>query len=243
LIIIPAIDLLDNECVRLYKGNYAEKIVYSKKPFEIARSYEDAGAKRLHIVDLDAAKGEGKNNRKVISQIRKKVSCTIEVGGGIRTEDDVRELKEIGADKLILGTVFARNPEIATAWGKKYGYCFIAGIDALDGKVKIKGWESDSGVSDIALAKKAGELMISEIIYTNISRDGALTGPDIERTRMIAEYADIPVILSGGISCKEDIRNVVDAGCPLIIGIIIGKAIYEQKVSVRDLIVSFQDES
>ncbi|MBN2440076.1 MAG: 1-(5-phosphoribosyl)-5-[(5-phosphoribosylamino)methylideneamino]imidazole-4-carboxamide isomerase [Spirochaetales bacterium] len=240
MIIIPAIDILDSKCVRLYQGKYSDVTVYSQDPVEIIKSYEQAGATRIHIVDLDGAKGQGKNNRNIIKKMREAVSCTLEIGGGIRSKEDIKELTTLGINHLILGTVFAKHPEKVKEWIDIFDAHFIAGIDALNGKVKITGWETDSGVDDIVLAKKAKEIGLKEIIYTNISNDGALTGPDIERTIMIAEQSDMPVILSGGISNKEDIAKVVKTECPLITGIIIGKAIYEQKVSVPDLISSFQ---
>ena len=165
----------------------------------------------------------------------------MDLGGGIRSGDDIKELIEIGIDKLIVGTVFAKDPEKVRKWIEQYDARFVAGIDALDGIVKITGWEADSGIRDSALAEKAKEIGVDEIIYTNISRDGTLVGPDISRTRMIAEGAGMPVILSGGISSRDDVADVVKADCPFIKGIIIGKAIYEQKVSVRDLIESFQN--
>ncbi|MBN2531417.1 MAG: 1-(5-phosphoribosyl)-5-[(5-phosphoribosylamino)methylideneamino]imidazole-4-carboxamide isomerase [Spirochaetales bacterium] len=240
VMIIPSIDILNQECVRLLQGRYSDVTVYSSDPVKIAQSYEKAGVKRIHIVDLDGARGKGKNNRTIIEKIRQNVSCTLDTGGGIRSEEDIRELLAIGIDKLIVGTVFASEPGKVKKWVDKYGDFFVAGIDAYDGKVKIAGWEADSGQNDRVLAKKAGEIGINEIIYTNISGDGTLEGPDIARTRMIAEESGIPVILSGGISSSEDVENVVKENCPLIKGIIIGKAIYEQKVSVPDLIKSFQ---
>jgi phosphoribosylformimino-5-aminoimidazole carboxamide ribotide isomerase len=242
MIIIPAIDILNGECVRLYQGNYNNVTVYSKDPVDIARSFEEAGARRIHIIDLEAARGGGKNNRGKIGQIRETVNCTLEVGGGIRSQKDIEELLSIGINKLILGTVLVQQPDKVAEWTKTYNNIFIAGIDALDGRVKISGWEDDSGIDDIILAQHAKELGLTEIIYTNISHDGALTGPDIKRTALIAEESSLPVILSGGISSRTDVEEVIKKDHPGITGIIIGKAIYEQKVSVPDLIQSFQNE-
>ncbi len=234
MILIPAIDLLDNNCVRLYQGNYSRAKVYSSSPDEIARSFEEQGASRIHIVDLDAAKGKGDHNRRAIAKIRKAVSCTLEVGGGVRTETDIEELLTIGIDRLILGTVLAREPDRVSGWVSRFGDCFIAGIDARSGKVKIQGWQDDSGMSDTECALRAKNLGIREIIYTNISVDGALSGPDIERTSMIANQTGIQVILSGGIGSYEDIDAVIKNGSPLLSGIIIGKAIYEGKVALDE---------
>jgi phosphoribosylformimino-5-aminoimidazole carboxamide ribotide isomerase len=241
MLIIPAIDILDGECVRLYQGNYHNVTVYSKNPVDIARNFEEAGAVRIHIVDLGAARGDGSNNREKIAQIRETVSCTLEVGGGIRSREDIEELLSIGIDKLILGTVIVQHPDKVAEWTKMYHDTCIAGIDALDGRVKISGWKDDPGIEDTILAQHAKELGFTEIIYTNISHDGALTGPDIERTGLIAEASYLPVILSGGISCRADVVEVIKKAHPCITGIIVGKAIYEQKVSVSDLIRSFQN--
>ena len=240
MLIIPAVDILDGMCVRLYQGQYDNVTRYSKDPAQIARQFQEEGAVRIHLVDLDAARGKGKHNRDTISRIRKEVSCTIEVGGGIRTKTDVDELVSIGIDKLVAGTVLAKEPDRVAGWIDVYGPRFIAGIDAWNGKVKISGWEKDAGMDDTVLARKASDIGISEIIYTSIAGDGALTGPDIERTTEVARAAGIPVILSGGIGSRDDVANVVESGEPGIIGIIMGKAIYEKKVSVADLVASFQ---
>ncbi|MBN1696327.1 MAG: 1-(5-phosphoribosyl)-5-[(5-phosphoribosylamino)methylideneamino]imidazole-4-carboxamide isomerase [Spirochaetales bacterium] len=239
MIIIPSIDILNGSCVRLYQGKYNQATVYSKDPVEIAHSFEDAGARRIHIIDLDAARGEGRNNRKKIGLIRKAVGATIEVGGGIRTPIDVEELLSIGIDKLILGTVLAQQPTAVASWVKEYGDVFIAGIDAVNGNVKISGWEDNAGVDDVGLACEARDIGFTGIIYTNIAHDGALDGPDIDRTALIAEQSKLPVILSGGIGSEADVEAVVRKAHPGIIGIIIGKAIYEGKVSLPGLLESY----
>ena len=156
MLVIPAIDLLGGKCVRLYKGDYSKVTVYSDDPVAMARGFVDAGAKRIHLVDLDAARG-GVNNRYVIARICREVNALFELGGGIRTEDDVKEILDIGVDRLILGTVFAKDPEWGARWTARYGKKFIAGIDALKGEVKVSGWQQGSSISDVDLAKKAAE--------------------------------------------------------------------------------------
>ena len=243
MLVIPAIDLLGGKCVRLYKGDYSKVTVYSDDPVAMARSFVASGARRIHLVDLDAARG-GKNNRKVIASIRREVDALFELGGGIRTEDDVKEIIDIGIDRLILGTVFAKDPEIGARWTALYGKKFIAGIDALNGDVKVSGWRQGSSLLDVDLAKKAAECGMCSIIYTNIVKDGTLSGPDTERTLAVAEAADIPVTVSGGISCEKDFADIVsNPRCEgRIGGIITGKGFYEKKFDLATVIKKYQKD-
>jgi phosphoribosylformimino-5-aminoimidazole carboxamide ribotide isomerase len=242
MLIIPAIDILDGKCVRLYKGNYNKVTVYNNDADVVARQFEKAGAKRIHIVDLDAARGKGKNNRNIIAKIRKNSGVCIELGGGIRNEDDIKEILKTGIDRLILGTVFAKESAVCANWIKKYGKKFIAGIDALNGEVRIAGWEKKSGISDLELAEKAAESGFCSIIYTNISKDGTLSGPDIEQTLLIAEKSMLPVIVSGGISGEADFKNITEnPSCKgKFAGIIAGKAFYEGKFDLAAVIKKYQ---
>jgi phosphoribosylformimino-5-aminoimidazole carboxamide ribotide isomerase len=240
MLIIPAIDLLDGQAVRLYKGDYTRVKVYSRRPEELARKFEQAGARLIHIVDLDAAYGAGNNNREVISRIRQSVSCELEVGGGIRSTVDISSLLETGIKRLILGTVLVKDPDRAASWIAEYGFHAVGGIDALEGRVKISGWRGDSDLADLTLAEKLMSMGIKEIIYTNISRDGTLGGPDITRTNAVAAHTPLPVILSGGIGSAADITLVAKKAHRNIRGVIIGKALYEQKVNLSDLIQRHQ---
>jgi len=244
VLIIPAIDILDGKCVRLYKGDYNKVTVYGDDAAAVAVGLEKAGAKRIHIVDLDAAQGKGKNNRKIISAIRSKVKATLELGGGIRSEEDINEILSIGIDRLILGTIFAKHPNECMGWIKKYGKKFIAGIDALDGEVRISGWEQGSGIRDIDLAKKAAEAGFCSIIYTNISKDGTLSGPDIENSKLIANESGLPVIISGGISGEDDFRKIIEDPSTgnKIRGIITGKAFYDGKFDLVSVIKKYQKD-
>ena len=240
MIIIPAIDILDGSCVRLLKGNYNESTIYTSDPVEMAKKLVDSGCERLHIVDLNAARGRGKNNREIIRRIRNSIDIVIETGGGIRSDADVKELLDIGIDRLILGTVFARNPEIAGQWTEKYGNYFIAGIDALNGEVKISGWEEGSSFADTTLAEHAAKNGIISIIYTNIDKDGTLEGPDIENSIRIAEVSKLPVIISGGISSDDDFKVISDLNHPGIVGVITGKAVYENRFDLQKVIGKYQ---
>lgn len=240
MLIIPAIDIFGGECVRLYKGNYSEATVYDKDPVAAAREFERAGAQRLHIVDLDAARGGSKRNRKKIRKIRKAVSCTIQLGGGIRDEDDVAELIDLGIDRLVVGTIFARNTSRVEGWIQHYGPIFVASIDSLDGKVRVDGWENATEIPDVQLARRAKEIGITSLIYTSISKDGTLEGPDVESTKQIAEASNLPVILSGGISSEDDIKQVIDRGDGKIVGIITGKAVYEARLDLEKVFQTYQ---
>jgi len=243
MVIIPAIDLLNGECVRLFKGDYGEVKSYEKDPALVAEAFESFGIKRLHLVDLDAARGEGKNNRMAIKRIRSAFSGILELGGGVREEQDVCELLEMGVDKLIVGTVLAREPEKVDAWINKFGHVFIAGIDALDGEVKVAGWEKGTALLDSDLAKKCAGMGIGNIIYTNIDRDGTLAGPDLESTNRMAAESGISITLSGGISSQEDLKQIFESGHPLLKGVITGKAFYEGRIDLKKAVDDFQDEN
>ncbi|MBN1798559.1 MAG: 1-(5-phosphoribosyl)-5-[(5-phosphoribosylamino)methylideneamino]imidazole-4-carboxamide isomerase [Spirochaetales bacterium] len=240
MLIIPAIDLLNGQAVRLFKGDYEQMKVYSSDPAELALEFQQAGTRLIHIVDLDAAYGAGRNNRDVIKQIRANVSCELEVGGGVRSELDIAELMAIGIDRLILGTVLIKNPVQVADWILEYHFHAIGGIDALEGHVKITGWRGETDVKDTTLASQLRTLGIKELIYTNISRDGTLQGPDIDRTNAVAKYASLPVILSGGISSEADIALVKENKHENVHGIIVGKAIYENKIDLREIIKKYQ---
>ncbi len=240
MLIIPSIDLIDGKCVRLLKGDYGAKTVYSQAPEDTAKSFEDAGARWIHIVDLDAARGQGRNNRAVIRRICRSVSCKVEVGGGIRSEEDVRELLDAGIERLILATILVWEPDTVAGWVRRYGQRFVGDIAALDGIVRIKGWESDTGLTDESLATRIKAIGIETVIYTNISQDGTLSGPDIEGTNRIAERSGLSVILSGGISSNADVETVHQKKHPGVVGIITGKAVFEGRVALGDLISRFQ---
>ena len=240
--IIPAIDLLDGACVRLYQGDYDRSTVYGTDPLEQAMRFKAAGARRIHLVDLDAARGKGKHNREVIRKLTSAVDVRFELGGGIRNKDDVEELVDAGVDRLVLGTAFARDPDIIARFSDAFGKIFIAGIDAEKGKVKVSGWEEDAGMSDLELAKQAAAAGALSIIYTNIERDGTLTGPDLDRSVMIAEVAGIPVIISGGIRGEEDFRQLHQEQPRGIAGVIVGKALYEGRFDLKRVLTLYQHE-
>ncbi|MFW6362826.1 MAG: 1-(5-phosphoribosyl)-5-[(5-phosphoribosylamino)methylideneamino]imidazole-4-carboxamide isomerase [Spirochaeta sp.] len=244
---IPAIDLLDGACVRLTQGSYSDVERYQVDPVETARGFAAQGARRIHLVDLNAARGssadERRSNRDIIRRIAATVDIAVEVGGGVRSEQDVAELLSAGVSQVVVGTTLAKNPEEVARWIRRWGPVILAGIDARDGQVKVSGWEESSGITDIELARKAAEIGCAGIIYTNIARDGMMQGADIESTNRVAAAAGIPVILSGGISSNDDLNSVIAEGHPLIAGVISGKAIYEQALDVKKALESCRSSS
>ena len=230
MLIIPAIDLLDGMAVRLFKGDYAQKTVYSQNPPELAEKFENMGARYLHIVDLDGAKGGSMANIGTIRKIRERVSIPIQVGGGIRDETAVSlYLEKIGIDRVILGTVAAKNPEFVGQMLEKYG-CerIVAGVDVKGGSVAISGWTQDSKLDYLSFIEKLKELGVCYIVATDILRDGTLTGPNWDFYKKIKDIKKINVIVSGGISCETDVEKASE-----YYGVIVGKAYYEGKVDLE----------
>lgn len=242
MLVIPAIDLLGGRCVRLDQGDYARAEAYELDPVAVAEGFEAAGAKRVHLVDLDAARTGSAVNRDVIAAVRKAVDMTVEVGGGVRGEDDVKMLLDLGVDRLVVGTVLAKNPDLVAGWTARFGQKFIAGIDARNGEVKVSGWEVGSTLHDVDLAARCRELGLISIIYTNIERDGMLGGPDLDRTLLVAEAARLPVILSGGVASAGDFAATKQRNHPLLAGVITGKALYKNRIDLAAVIQEYQSE-
>jgi phosphoribosylformimino-5-aminoimidazole carboxamide ribotide isomerase len=238
MLIIPAIDLLGGKCVRLLRGAYASARVYDDDPVAVARELERSGALWIHIVDLDAARGSG-SNRTTVARIREAVSCRLQTGGGIRAESDVRELAALGIDRLVVGTVLARTPELVAQWNGSAPGRIVAGIDAHEGEVRVAGWEESGALADTALAAAARGYGVHGIVYTSIARDGTMAGPDVARTNAVAA-AGLPVLLSGGVGSDEDVARVQAERAAGVAGVIIGKALYERRVDLAGLIRRYQ---
>lgn len=232
---IPAIDLIDGRCVRLTEGRFDSVRVYNEDPVETAKSFAGAGARRLHVVDLDAARGQG-DNRRSIALIRRAFPGIIDVGGGVRKSKDAENLLDIGIDLIVVGTSLAENPEEVGEWTADFGQVFIAGIDARDGMVKTSGWEEGSVLRAVDLAVTAGELGLIEIIYTDIARDGTMKGPNISETETIAAASGLPVIISGGVGSMADLKAMTTNLSRGITGVIFGKALYEGTIDLCEAI-------
>jgi len=232
MIPIPAIDLIDGRCVRLTEGVFDSKKAYSDDPAAMAASFAAAGAERLHVVDLDAARSTG-NNRGILAAIREAFPGVLDVGGGIRSLEDARDLRALGADYLVVGTALAEGPDEVRRWAAELGPVLIAGIDARNGEVKVSGWESGTALRATALARTAREIGCVEIIYTDIARDGTLSGPNIPETVAVAEASGLPVVISGGVGSMADLERLAADPPPGIAGVIFGKALYEGTVDLE----------
>jgi len=239
MLIIPAIDLKDGNCVRLLQGKKEAVTVYSDDPAATARRWQSEGASLIHVVDLDGAFTGAQKNLDAITKIREAVSVDIEVGGGIRDMDGVEHLFRLGINRVILGTKAVEDPEfLREAAQHSPGKVFV-GIDAKDGVVAVKGWVELTGLSAVELAKKAEALGAGGIIYTDISRDGMLTGPNIPATEEVLRAVGIPVIASGGVSSLEDIKRL--KAIKGLWGVIVGKALYSGAIDYREALRCLQN--
>jgi phosphoribosylformimino-5-aminoimidazole carboxamide ribotide isomerase len=233
--IIPAIDLLDGKVVRLTQGDYNQVDHYSYQPEELAKIYEDAGATRIHIVDLNGAKEGQLVNLEVIKKIREAVSCEIELGGGIRTKETVATLLNIGINYVILGSVLIKDPELTFSIIKDYPNKIIAGIDAKEENVAIEGWLEKSNLTISDLIKTLESKAVASIVYTDIQRDGMMIGPNLESLKKVASQTDIPIIASGGVSCIQDISNIKQLKYLGVNACIVGKAILSNAIDITKL--------
>lgn len=234
MIIIPAIDLKEGKCVRLLQGRKEDVTVYSDDPVATAKRWADTGAKLIHIVDLDGAFSGEQKNLEAVRAIRQAVDVKLELGGGIRDLGRIDLLMELGIDRVILGTVAAEDPGLVKEACAKHPGKIIVGIDAKDGKVAVRGWVEVTGHEAIEFAKTVEGHGAAGIVYTDISRDGMLSGPNVEATKKLAESVNIPVIASGGVKSMQDIQNLLDAGG--IWGAITGKAIYSGSLDCAEAI-------
>ncbi len=233
---IPAVDIKDGKCVRLVQGKMDKEIVYSDDPAEMAKKWEDLGAGLLHVVDLNGAIEGNTVNKKSVENIIKNINIPIEVGGGIRDVETVDEYINVGVQRIILGTVAKEDPVFVKEICEKFPGRIAVGIDAKDGFVAVRGWIEKTEQKASDLAKKFEGFGVSAIIFTDIMRDGTLTGPNIERTRELAEFIDIPVIASGGVSELKDIENTLALKKSGVVGVIVGRALYDGRVDFKDAV-------
>jgi len=234
MLIIPAIDLKDGKCVRLLQGKKEAVTTYSDNPSATARRWESLGAQLIHIVDLDGAFSGDLKNLDAIIQIRRTVKTVLQVGGGIRKVGNIINLFSAGIERIITGTAAIEDHEFLISACNKYPGRVLVGIDAIEGKVAIKGWEEVTSITAKELAKRLELIGAAGIIYTDISRDGMLTGPNIDATREMVESVRIPVIASGGVSCLDDIKSLLKI--KNLWGVITGKAIYSGTLDLKEAI-------
>lgn len=238
MLILPAIDLRGGNCVRLVKGDFKQETIYSEHPEEIALRWEGEGAEFLHVVDLDGALAGEPQNMDAIKRILQAVTIPVEVGGGIRSMESIDRLLSIGVSRVILGSVAVHKEELVREACSAYGNRIVVGIDAKKGIVATDGWEKSGGISVVELAKKLGAFGLETIIYTDISRDGTLSGVNVTETAHLARASGIKVIASGGVKSISDIEELKKRECDGIIGVIVGKSIYEGTLSLTEAIAA-----
>ena len=232
--IIPAIDLIDGKCVRLQQGDYAQKTVYNENPLEVALQFQDAGIKRLHVVDLDGAKAGKITNIAVLEKIAANTSLSIDFGGGVKTAVDFQSVLNAGAKYVAVGSVAVKQPTIFAEWLEQFGADKIMlGTDVKNNKLAVSAWQESTEVDIFEFLEEKSRQGIKRVFSTDISKDGMLTGPAIELYRKLhSRFPEIELIASGGVSRIEDIPACEKAGCS---GVIIGKAIYEGRITMNDL--------
>lgn len=232
--LIPAIDIIDGKCVRLTKGDYDQKKVYNEDPAAVAQEFEHLGFKRLHVVDLDGAKSKHIVNDAVLRAITSSTSLIVDFGGGIKTEEDIEKAFAAGAAMVTLGSIAVTNPDLCAAWVEKYGAeKIVLGADVRNGKISINGWKEDSAEELIPFLHRYVKMGIRNVLCTEISRDGMLQGTAVDLYRSImAEFPNLHLIASGGVSSNDDIDDLEKNGIPAVV---FGKAFYEGRIDISKL--------
>ncbi len=221
--------------MRLTQGSRAAVKVYDADPVEVAKSFEDAGARMIHVVDLDGAfEGPNSINRKVVRRIIRAVEIPVQFGGGLRSVHDVKQMIEYGAAQVVIGTLAAESPETLELFVQLFGFRIAVGIDARNGQVVTHGWEKEGKISAIELARRVADAGVDRIVYTDVTRDGTLTGVNIEQTCTIARESGLKVTASGGVSSLDDIRRLKEARSCGVDSVIIGKALYEGRFTLQE---------
>jgi phosphoribosylformimino-5-aminoimidazole carboxamide ribotide isomerase len=232
--IIPAIDIIDGKCVRLTQGDYAQKTIYNENPLEVAKMFEDTGLQRLHLVDLDGAKAGAVKNWKVLENIASKTKLIIDFGGGIKTNSDVDIVFSSGSALATVGSIAVKDKVTFVSWLQQYGAeNFLLGADVKDEKITVGGWLETTDIWIYDFIESYVQLGVRQIFCTDVSKDGKLEGPSTELYKnIITKFPDLHFIASGGVACVEDLKVLQEIGCT---GAIVGKAIYENRISINDL--------
>ena len=233
--IFPAIDIKDKKCVRLIKGDFENKTEYEISPIEQAGKYKDHGFKNLHIVDLDGALTGKTVNLDIIKEIVSEYDLKIEIGGGVRSLDSIKQYIDAGVEKVILGSGAIKNKEFLKDSCEKFKGQIALGLDAKDGNLSVSGWKENLNINTIDFLKEVNNYGVSRIIYTDINRDGMKTSPNLDETVKIAELSNCPVVISGGVSSINDIKKAKELNNKKIEGIIVGKAIYDGDIKLDEL--------
>ena len=230
MLILPAIDLRGGRCVRLEQGDFQKETIFDDDPAAVARRFEADGAEWLHVVDLDGARSGTPRNLEAIGAIMRAVKISVEVGGGIRTTQAVAEMLDTGAQRVVVGTRAVREPEWLREVAEQFPARIALGLDAREGLVAVEGWGKQTDRSVARTLKRFQDLMLAAIVYTDIARDGMMSGPNVEATAALVEAGPFPVIASGGVTTVDDIRRLKEAGAA---GAIIGRALYEGKLTLK----------
>ena len=233
--LIPAIDIINGQCVRLTKGDYDQKKVYHDNPVDVAKDFEKMGFRRLHIVDLDGAKSKHIVNCQVLRDITTETSLIVDFGGGIKTADDIEKAFDAGAQMVTVGSVAVTHPELFIEWLGKYGAeKMILGADVRNGMISINGWKEDSSEHLLPFLRKYIDAGVKNVLCTEISKDGTLQGPAVSLYKQVMDsYPELHLIASGGVSCQEDIEELQREGIPAVV---FGKAIYEGRIDLKKLL-------
>lgn len=242
MLIIPAIDIRDGKCVRLFKGDFTKETVFSDRPEEMARKWQEAGARFLHLVDLDGALAKKPMNLDTVERILRSIDIPVELGGGIRSLENIEDVLALGVNRVILGSVAVQDPALVEEACRKYEERVVVGIDAKDGIVAVDGWGVSGNVEAGELAKRMVNAGVRTIIYTDISRDGTLTGVNAEATVALAKESGAAVIASGGVNSLEDICRLKALEADGICGVIVGKSIYTGALDLQKAIEIADEE-
>jgi phosphoribosylformimino-5-aminoimidazole carboxamide ribotide isomerase len=234
MIVYPAIDLQDGKCVRLMKGDFAQQTVYEKSPLEQAKLFEDKGFKFLHIVDLDRTIDKEKSNLQTIKEIVQNTNLRVQVGGGLRTKDTIKEVIDLGVENAVLGTAAVNEPDLLIEVSEKYKNKISVGLDVRNQMIALKGWKDQTQILCFEFLRQIKNLPLKSIIFTDINKDGMKEGINLEDTLKMAESSNIPVIASGGVSSIEDIQTIKNQ--KKIYGVVVGKAIYDGHIKLNELV-------
>ncbi|WP_343342647.1 1-(5-phosphoribosyl)-5-[(5-phosphoribosylamino)methylideneamino]imidazole-4-carboxamide isomerase [Terrisporobacter petrolearius] len=233
MIIFPAIDIKDNKCVRLLQGDFNKVNIYGDDPSEMAKKWEEKGAEFIHIVSLNGARGEGNINDHSINKILQSVKIPIQIGGGVRDEKRIEDLLAMGVNRVIIGSMAVKNKELLKDLVKKYKEKIVVSIDAKNGKVAIEGWEEVSSYDSIELCKELEEIGVKTIVYTDISKDGMMIGPNFYIYEKLSKETSLDIIASGGVTTLEDVKKLNFMN---LYGAIIGKSLYENKIELKEVL-------
>ena len=234
MIFFPAIDIYQGKCVRLEKGDFEKKTIFNEDPVDQAKFFEDMGCNWIHVVDLDGAKNGSSSNFNIVEEISLKTNLKIQFGGGVRSIAKIKSLLDVGIERVVIGTKAINDISFLDVACRDFPNKIVIGIDARKGKVSIEGWTKDSGVNANELAINAEKKGVCAIIFTDIDKDGLMSGPNISSTLEIAKAVNIPVIVSGGVSAIEDVIEVKENEGSGIGGVICGRAVYDKKVDIKE---------